>query len=72
MYNTMKINRCQNFVNICPNLSNDSLNNVLQMCSDMNCTYNLSYIGLTEDQANICMNLSNYQNFINAGWTSGY
>lgn len=72
MYNTMKINRCQNFVNICPNLSNDSLNNVLQMCSDMNCTYNLSYIGLTEDQANICMNLSNYQNFINAGWTTGY
>lgn len=72
MYNTMKINRCQNFVNNCPNLSNDSLNNVLQMCSVMNCTYNLSYIGLTEDQANICMNLSNYQNFINAGWTTGY
>lgn len=72
IYNTSKINICSNFVNGCPNLSNDSLNNILQMCADMNCTYNLNYIGLTEDQANICMNLSNYQNFINAGWTTGY
>lgn len=72
IYNTSKINICSNFVNNCPNLSNDSLNNVLQMCSVMNCTYNLKYVGLTEDQANICMNLSNYQNFINAGWTTGY
>ena len=72
IYNTSKINICSNFVNGCPNLSNDSLNNILQMCAYMNCTYNLSYIGLTEDQANICMNLSNYQNFINAGWTTGY
>ena len=72
IYNTSKINICLNFVNNCPNLSNDSLNNVLQMCSVMNCTYNLKHIGLTEDQANVCMNLSNYQNFINAGWTTGY
>ena len=72
IYNTSKINICSNFVNNCPNLSNDSLNNVLQMCSVMNCTYNLKHIGLTEDQANVCMNLSNYQNFINAGWTTGY
>ena len=72
MYNTLKVYRCQNFVNNCPNLSNDSLNNVLQMCSNMNCMYNLKYIGLTQNQVNICMNLSNYQNFINAGWTTGY
>ena len=72
LYNTLNIDTCDGFVSGCPNLSNDSLNNILQMCSQIKNIRNLRHIGLTENQANICMNLSNYQNFINAGWTTGY
>jgi len=61
----------------CPNLSNQSLNNIMQMSINMT---NLQYArsktlkkwGLTKEQAQICTTLSNYQAFINAGWTTGY
>lgn len=59
----------------CSSLSNDSLNNILQMCINAtNVTSNktLKYIGLTSTQATTCQSLSNYQAFINAGWTTGY
>ena len=72
LYNLSSIYTCDDFVQNCPNLSNDSLNNILQMCTQISNVKNLYHIGLTEDQANICMNLSNYQNFINSGWTTGY
>ena len=32
----------------------------------------LKYIGLTQEQANICITLSNYSAFTSAGWTTGY
>ena len=35
-------------------------------------TKTLKYIGLTSEQANKCKTLSNYQAFLNAGWTTGY
>ena len=63
----------------CPNLSNTSLNNILQMCinathynSTSNKTKTLKEIGLSKSQAIACMELSNYSAFENAGWTIGY
>ena len=62
------------FVN-CSSLSNESLNNILQMCINAtrySQTKKLSSIGLSSAQATICQGLSNYQAFIDAGWTTGY
>lgn len=61
----------------CPALSNESLNNILQMCINAvkvtSPSYrNLKAIGLTSEQATTCQSLSNYQAFIAAGWTTGY
>ena len=60
----------------CPNLSNESLNNILKMCANATSyasTYKtLNRMGLTFAQAQICTTLSNYQSFVDAGWTTGY
>ena len=60
----------------CPNLSNDSLNNIMAICT--RCTNvsavnkTLAKVGLSQTQATTCMGLSNYTAFTNAGWTTGY
>lgn len=77
VFNLSNINTPLRMFDGCPNLSDESLNNILASCitatNITNISYKtLQYTGLTGDQANICMNLSNYQNFINAGWTTGY
>jgi hypothetical protein len=57
-------------------LSDESLNNIMETCisntglSSSNKT--LKYIGLTSNQATKCQSLSNYQAFLDAGWTTGY
>ena len=60
----------------CPMLSNESLNNILNTCaksSIKNSSYKtLKIIGLTSAQATTCEGLSNYQAFLDAGWTTGY
>ena len=59
----------------CSSLNNESLNNILAMCTNaakITSNKTLKYIGLTEEQANICKTLSNYSAFIAAGWTTGY
>lgn len=61
----------------CTNLTDESLNNILAMCINATKFSNedfmkLSYIGLTSAQATRCQSLSNYQAFLNAGWTTGY
>lgn len=64
-----------NFVHSCYELSDESLNNIMQMMINAisyTHTKTLKYIGLTEEQATTCQSLSNYQDFINAGWTTGY
>ena len=68
--------RCNNAIMMfanCPNLSNESLNNIMYMCTKMTGLYsgnkNFSYIGITRDQANICKNLSNYSAYKSAGWS---
>lgn len=60
----------------CTALSDESLNNILKICINMtSITSNktLKYVmDLTSEQATICQGLSNYQAFLDAGWTTGY
>ena len=54
----------------CPNLTNDSLNNIMLMCANATRVTNKSFlnIGLTENQINICKTLDNYTLATSAGW----
>ena len=74
--NTGKVTDMSYMFESCPNLSNDSLNNILQMCIDSAITTasdkTLKDLRLSEEQAQICTTLSNYQAFLDAGWTTGY
>ena len=72
-----KTTSIQNMFDGCTSLSDESLNNILAMCANAvkitNSSYKtLKYIGLTEEQATKCTTLSNYQAFLDAGWTTGY
>lgn len=65
----------QNMFSNCTSLSDESLNNILAMCTTPTKYYEtktLKYMGLTSEQATRCQSLSNYQAFLNAGWTTGY
>lgn len=57
----------------CTALSNESLNNILAMCSKNSKSYNktLKDLGLTQDQATVCQTLSNWDAFVAAGWSAG-
>lgn len=72
--NIATLNGAAKMFNACPNLSDDSLNNILATCiTGTSCpNKTLNNIGLSQDQANRCMNLSNYAAFTAAGWTTGY
>lgn len=61
----------------CISLSDESLNNILKMCTtatQYNGTKTLSRLGFnsTYFPASRIQSLSNYQAFLNAGWTIGY
>lgn len=58
----------------CPNLSNESLNNILATCITMTGVTNktLKYIGLTSTQATTCTGLTNWADAQSAGWSTGY
>lgn len=59
----------------CPNLDDNSLNSILLMCANATSytgTKTLRYLGITSAEATTCQSLSNYQAFVNAGWTTGY
>ena len=59
----------------CTSLSNESLNNVLAMCTNATSytgTKTLKYIGINATQATTCQSLSNWSAFVAAGWTTGY
>lgn len=74
--NAPKLSIMQNMFLGCTALSESSLNNILSLCANSAVTTEdyktLKYIGLTESQATKCTTLSNYQAFLNAGWTMGY
>ncbi len=74
---TSSVTSMQNMFKYCTRLSDESLNNILQMCINAkkitsSSTKTLSYIGLTSDQATRCQSLSNYQAFLDAGLVTGY
>lgn len=60
----------------CSSLSDESLNNimisVIKAPIYVTNRKTLSYIGLSSSQATRCQSLSNYQAFLNAGWSTGY
>lgn len=59
----------------CSKLSNESLNNILAMCIGMTSytgTKTLKQLSLTSAQATTCQSLSNWDAFVEAGWSSGY
>lgn len=60
----------------CYSLNNAGLNRILDMCTKVSENYSvtktLANIGLDSTQATTCQGLSNYQAFLNAGWTTGY
>ena len=77
LYNTVKAKTSlNNFVTNCPNLSNESLNNILAMCTMSAVTSStnktLKKVGLSSTQATTCQTLSNWSAFAAAGWTTGY
>lgn len=74
-FDTSKVTNWQNAFSGCGRLTNESLNNILQMCinaTDYTGTKTLLQLGLSSTQATTCQSLSNYQAFLNAGWTTGY
>lgn len=76
VFNFPNVTNMSEMFNRCPNLSDDSLNNILQICinatSMASNNKKLFYIGLSEEQATKCTTLSNYSAFTAAGWTTGY
>lgn len=75
LLNTSKVTRMYNMFDGCEKLSDDSLNNILAMCTNAATdkkAKTLKLIGLNEEQATKCKTLSNYSAFTSAGWTTGY
>ena len=78
-FNTSKISNWQNIFSACYSLTNESLNNILAMCININSHYSktktLAYLGISNSTyypVSRIQALSNYQAFIDAGWTIGY
>lgn len=74
LFNTNSVTNMSRMFGSCSTLSNESLNNILAMCTNSAVTSNktLNNIGLSQTQATTCQGLSNYQDFLDAGWTTGY
>ena len=72
--NFSKVTSMTNCFNSCLNLSDEGLNNILKICiSAINVTTKtLKSVGLSRIQATTCQKLSNYQEFLDAGWITGY
>lgn len=78
VYDTSSCTYFRSMFGDCPNLSDESLNNILVMCANATAyiaqgtNMTLAHIGLTKVQATKCTTLSNYSAFTAAGWTTGY
>ena len=74
LLNTTNVTDMSYMFDNCRNLTNDSLNNLLKMCSNVSSNYtgtktlNRIFNGNYYNSATI-EGLSNYQDFVNAGWT---
>lgn len=77
-FNTSKVTKVYNMFSGCPNLSTTSLNNILGMCINISPNYSrtksLYEMGFRSNYypAEVWQGLSNYQEFLDAGWTIGY
>lgn len=72
--NFSKATNLDQFVRSCSKLSDNSLNNIMASCitaTSYTRTKTLNALGLNSTQRQKCTTLSNYQAFINAGWTIG-
>ena len=72
---TKNVTGLYNTFGYCNQLETNSLNNIMQMCINATSytrTKTLKEIGLSSTQATTCQSLSNYQAFLEAGWTTGY
>ena len=62
----------------CPNLTDESLNNILEMLTNASAyieqgtNMTLNWVGLSSTQAEKCTTLSNWAACEAAGWTTGY
>lgn len=76
VYNTANVQNMLNMFQSCSSLSDNSLNNILEMCINTTSAYTgtktLRALGLNQAQTTRCQNLSNYSPFVNAGWMTGY
>lgn len=76
IFNLPKATNLSGMFNECYNLSDKSLNNIMASCitatSLSSSNKKLSYLGINSTQATKCQSLSNYNDFISAGWTTGY
>lgn len=65
-----------NAFNKCPNLSDESLNNIMATLSSAPNTITnnktLKYCGLSAEQCAKCITLDNYQTLLDSGWITGY
>lgn len=77
-FDTSKVIRMSSMFSSCTKLSDDSLDNILKMCININPNYTraktLYELGLTSSyySASRIQALTSYQDFIDAGWTIGY
>ena len=77
-FDTSKVTSIQNMFYTCNALTDESLNNILKMCININPSYSktrtLAYLGFrsTYYPASRIQALSSYEDFIDAGWTIGY
>lgn len=77
IFNTSSVTNFSNMFGLCSLLSDESVNNILQMCinaTSYSSTKKLSTLGFSSSSytSSRIQSLSNYQSFINAGWTIGY
>lgn len=70
-FNLPNATNMTNMFAYCNNLTDESLNNILGMCSKSLNVSNkkLGNLGLSQNLLNKCVNLSNYQNAVSAGWS---
>lgn len=77
LLDTSKVTNWEQAFYYCEALTNESLNNILQMCINATSYAGTKTLATLGFNANWCsaskiQGLSNYQSFLNAGWTIGY
>lgn len=77
IFNTSSVTNFSNMFGLCSLLSDESIYNIMQMCINAISyagTKTLKYVGFSANwcPASKIQGLSNYQAFLDAGWTIGY